>query len=213
MSANGWPHELDAPLPELPSDLPPNPSPHVLATSYGTIVLVWARLMSAIVSGLHYLRGTTARAAGLAERAIEIGRDTRDEIREVRVATFAIAEKLGVALTTPVGTKPEPTLPPMRDPELSLASVTELVEGAKAAAVEGERRPDSTPDAEVDRFLDGWMARRKERDEIDRLKKAEATRVERSKARWGAVVKWGATTLAGAATAEVLRLLASIHWH
>lgn len=206
---NGWPPELepDYELPDAPG-LPSGATPWQLSQALGDFLLAWVPIWKAIVSALHYLRGTTAKAAGQAERAADIARDARDEARGARVAALAVLEKLGARLTTPasMGLGPDglphgktPALP-MREPGISSHSLEEMVPALAQARTTDE----------VQRLIDERIKASEEAKRIARLDAADVAR----KARWKKLAKWVGGVLSAAATGYLASELKHlIHWH
>lgn len=208
-----WPTEfrrdLEREPPEKP-EIPLNASPMQLARILGSLIIAWHPVWRAMLGALEFLRGMLIGAKGSAESAATLAREARDEARGAHAVALAIAEKLGVKLTTSVGTPP---LPPMRE---RAESLVEFAEEVKQATLIGERRPDTTADEQVDRLLEAKLAARAERERIKKLEDEAAARKAADDARRDrrkAIAKWAAGILSAVASGWLLRELTSIHWH
>ena len=101
---------------------------------------------------------------------------------------------------------------PPRDAEISshsLEAFIPLAHQLAAAALEGERRPDSTPEASIQRVLGQELDKREAAKNLRRLEDAERAR----KAQIAKVLKWAGSIIGSAIGGYVLHLLTTIHWH
>lgn len=201
--SNGFPAELQEP-PPMP-DVPRPATERQLSQWLFTVLMAWDPVWRAMLGFLEVLHGMVVRAR-------EDASDTRIEVREVKVVAEAIAEKLGVKLTAAA------KLPPMRDPDISAMGLEAMVPKLAHAALEGERRPDSTPNAEIRRVLSEEIKKREEAAKFAKLqaeedereakrKKAAEDRAASFRSIRNAVV--GGLCLAGAI--EAVHWLATLH--